>query len=83
MLYIPIYPIIFNMSSVQWSIFILYSFFSIGGLPDCDFEHDGCGWKDEDDEEFMFIRAQGQDNNGTNGPDSDHDGGKTSMNIVF
>ena len=31
----------------------------------------------------MFIRAQGQDNNGTNGPDSDHDGGKTSMNIVF
>ena len=47
-------------------------------LHDCDFEDDLCGWETVGPQEFVFKRAKGKNQDGVNGPDADHEGGKNS-----
>ena len=47
-------------------------------LQDCDFEDDLCGWDIVGPQEFVFNRTRGADQDGVNGPDADHEGGKKS-----
>ena len=52
-------------------------------LHNCEFEQDYCGWQRVGPGEFLFTRAKGEDQDGVNGPDQDHNNNKTSDNFFI
>lgn len=38
----------------------------------CDFEEDSCGWQQQTDDDFDWVRQSGPSHNPNTGPDSDH-----------
>lgn len=52
-------------------------------VSDCNFEDNLCGWKTIGPEEFLFKRVKGSDQDGSNGPDADHEGNKESKFVIL